>query len=177
MFRMTKFQIVNATSSPTNLQEDEKMIDETTNVIWKIIPAFTISRPSDIQMSVDSIDAKFKNTLLFVEINLNDETEYQRLKRAEKKTLRAQKMQRFRVRENQNWVFLINLSIRNVNSRQVHDELLNVFYFVAIKTINNETNFKHLKITFQKIIQFSLIFLKNFRTIFDRSFLNAFFNS
>ena len=51
-------------------------------------------------MTVDLINAKFKNILFFIEIDLNDETEYQRLKRIEKKILRAQKMQRFRVREN-----------------------------------------------------------------------------
>ena len=77
------------------------MIDKTTNVISKIISIFTISGFSDIQMIVDSIDAKFKNILFFVEIDLNDETEYQRLKKIEKKILRAQKMQRFRARENQ----------------------------------------------------------------------------
>ena len=78
------------------------MIDETTNVISKIIPIFTVSRFSDIHMIVDSIDAKFKDILFFVEIDLDDETEYQRLKKTEKKFLRAQKMQRFRVRESQN---------------------------------------------------------------------------
>ena len=83
-FRTTKFQIVNAAFSSINLQKDEKMIDKTTNVISKIISIFTISGFSDIQMIVDSIDAKFKNILFFVEIDLNDETEYQRLKRTEK---------------------------------------------------------------------------------------------
>ena len=100
-FRTTKFQIVNAASLPINLQKNEKMTNETTNVISKIISIFTISRPFDVHMTVDSIDAKFKNILFFIEIDLNDETKYQRLKRTEKKVLRAQKMQRFRVRENQ----------------------------------------------------------------------------
>ena len=53
-------------------------------------------------MIIDSIDAKFKNILFFVKIDLNDETKYQRLKRTEEKVLRAQKIQRFRARENQN---------------------------------------------------------------------------
>ena len=61
------------------------MIDETTNVISKIISIFTISKFSNIQMIVDSIDAKFRNILFFVEIDLNDEIEYQCLKRTEKK--------------------------------------------------------------------------------------------
>ena len=78
------------------------MIDETTNVISKIISIFTISKSFDVHMIVDSTDAKFKDNLFFVEIDLNDETKYQRLKKTEKKILRAQKMQRFRVRENQN---------------------------------------------------------------------------
>ena len=77
------------------------MIDKTTNVISKIISIFTISKLSNIQIIVDSIDAKFRDILSFVETDLNDETKYQRLKRTEKKILRTQKMQRFRARENQ----------------------------------------------------------------------------
>ena len=61
------------------------MIDETTNVISKIISIFTISKFSNSHMTVDSIDAKIKNILFFVEIDLNDETKYQRLKKIEKK--------------------------------------------------------------------------------------------
>ena len=78
------------------------MIDETTNVISKIISVFTVSKSSNIQMIVDSIAAKFRDILFFVEIDLNDKTNSQRLKQIAKKILHAQKMQRFRVRENQN---------------------------------------------------------------------------
>ena len=74
--RTTKFQIVNATFSSTNFQENEEMTDETTNVMSKIISIFTISRSSNIQITVDLINAKFKNILFFAKIDLNDETKY-----------------------------------------------------------------------------------------------------
>ena len=113
--RTTRSQTANAAPPPTNLQEDEEMTDGATGVVPETIPASTASGPSDTQMAVDPTDAELRDTLPFAEVDLDDEAEYQRLKRAEEKALRAQEMQRLRARESQGWAPLMDLPIRNAN--------------------------------------------------------------
>ena len=65
------------------------MTDAATGVVSEIISAFTASGPSDTQMAVDPTNAEIRNTLPFADVDLDDEVEYQRLKRAEEKAFDA----------------------------------------------------------------------------------------
>ena len=87
-------------------------------------------------------------------------------------------------------IFHVNLYVKflfdatSTIDRIIHDYLLCITHFVKIQSINNKTNFKHLKILTKKIVQFFLIFLQiivkfahDFQTFITHDIFNNLFKS
>lgn len=115
--RTTRSQTANLAAPSRNLAGDEEMTDPQPILAESSLSSQTVT---PVQVNVDSQDAQMKDHLPFPEPTSEDEEiEYQRLKRAEEKAIRAQEMQRLRERERQGWVPSMTLPIRNADASMV----------------------------------------------------------
>lgn len=119
--RTTRFQTANLAASARDLSVND-LITDVPPIVAESSHSSAIVSP--VQINVNLPDAQMPDSLPPPEPTSEDEEiEYQRLKRAEEKTIRAQEMQRLRERERQGWVPTMSLPIRNAEAFAVSNPI------------------------------------------------------